>query len=319
MDGQRFDRRTLLFVDQFEEVFTLAEAGEAQAFLDTLHGLIDGRPNLYILLTARADFYPELMACSLWPAIKANRLELTPLGDDDLWAAIVEPAGRVGVTVDEALAVKLIADASGERGALPLVQETLVLLWDKVERRELKLAAYRGMAEGGRSGLQVAIDRRASSVYNNLPEAAQPIARRIFLRLIQFGEGRADTRRQQSVAELRASGDDPALFDRTLARLIESRLLTAGGEAEDPDRRVDIAHEALIAGWPKLQEWLCTAPHRRADPAPAGGEGGRVGVCGETRRPAGRVRATRGREVAGRCGCPGIGPQPGPYEPGGRE
>ena len=138
----------------------------------------------------------------------------------------------MGVTVDEALAAQLIADAAGESGVLPLVQETFRLLWDKVVRRHLGLAAYRGMAEGGRSGLQVAIDRRANLVYDNLPHAAQPIARRIFLRLIQFGEGRADTRRQQTVAELRASGDDPALFDSTLARLIESRLLTASGEAK---------------------------------------------------------------------------------------
>ncbi|MGB4804374.1 MAG: CHAT domain-containing protein, partial [Anaerolineae bacterium] len=247
--------RTLLFVDQFEELFTLTEAGEAQAFLDALSSLI-GRPNLFILLTVRADFYPDLMACSLWQPIRANRLELTPLGDNELWAAIVEPAARVGVTVDEALAVKVIADAAGQSGVLPLVQETLVLLWDKVERRQLRLAGYRGMAAGSRSGLQVAIDRRASLVYENLPDAAQPIARRIFLRLIQFGEGRADTRRQQTVAELRASGDDPSLFDRTLAKLTESRLLTASGEAGDPNRRVDIAHEALIAGWLRLQEWL---------------------------------------------------------------
>jgi tetratricopeptide (TPR) repeat protein len=252
---QRFAGRTLLFVDQLEEVFTLAGADEAQGFLDALQGLM-GRPNLHILLTVRADFYGDLIASPLWPSIKANQLTVEPLGDDALWAAIVEPAGRVGVLVDEALAVRLLADAAGERGALPLVQETLVLLWEKVKDRQLGLAAYRGMGEGGRSGLQVAIDRRASSVYDNLPEAAQPIARRIFLRLIQFGEGRADTRRQQTVVELRASGDDQVLFDATLVRLIESRLLTAGGEAGDAERRVDIAHEALIAGWPRLQGWV---------------------------------------------------------------
>lgn len=253
--GEPEGGRTLLFVDQFEETFTLAEAGEAQAFLDAIQALI-GWPNLHILLTVRADFYPELMASSLWQPIRANRLELTPLGDNELWAAIVEPAARVGVEVDEALAVKLIADASGQKGVLPLVQETLVLLWDKVKGRRLKLEAYKEMGETGRSGLQVAIDRRATTVYHNLPDAAQPIARRIFLRLIQFGEGRADTRRQQIAAELRASGDDPALFDQTLAKLIEGRLLTASGDAEGAERRVDIAHEALIAGWPRLQAWL---------------------------------------------------------------
>jgi WD40 repeat protein len=195
------------------------------------------------------------MACSLWPSIKANRLELTPLGDDELWAAIVEPANQVGVTVDEALAVKLIADAAGQKGVLPLVQETLVLLWDKVAERQLGLKAYQAMAQDGRSGLQVAIDRRASIVYDNLPAAAQAIARRIFLRLVQFGEGRADTRRQQTATELQASGDDSVLLDQTLAILTASRLLTTSGEV-DGVRRVDIAHEALIAGWPRLQEWL---------------------------------------------------------------
>ena len=246
--------RTLLFVDQFEETFTLAEAGQAQQFLDALNALIS-KPNLYILLTVRADFYPDLMACSLWQPIRANRLELTPLGDEELRAAILQPAAQVGVTIDGVLAERLVGDAAGESGALPLVQETLVLLWEKVERRHLALQAYSEMAEGNRNGLQVAIDRRATTVYNNLPEDAQPIARRIFLRLVQFGEGRLDTRRQQTVDELRASGDDPALFDRTLARLTENRLLTTSGE-EGSGRRVDIAHETLIGGWALLRQWI---------------------------------------------------------------
>jgi hypothetical protein len=243
-------------------------------------------------------------------APRAHRLELTPLGDDELWAAIVEPAARVGVTVDEALAVQLSADAAGESGVLPLVQETLVLLWDRVERRQLGLDAYRQMADGGRSGLEVAIERRANNVYNNeLPTEATPIARRIFLRLIQFGEDRADPRRQQTAAELRASGDDPDLFDETLAVLTKNRLLTASGEAQDdkdtetlpPIQQVDVAHEALIAGWPRLQDWLS---ERRAAEL-------------TRRRPVGRLRGAGSRELAGRRLCQGPGHQPGSVGPGG--
>jgi hypothetical protein len=148
-----FNQRTLLFVDQFEETFTLAEAGEAQRFLDILNSLI-GKPNLSIILTVRADFYPDLMACSLWQPIRANRLELTPLGDEELRAAILQPAAQVGVTIDEVLAERLVADAAGESGSLPLVQETLVLLWEEVERRHLALSSlYADMADGNRNGL----------------------------------------------------------------------------------------------------------------------------------------------------------------------
>jgi CHAT domain-containing protein/WD40 repeat protein len=246
----------LLFIDQFEEVFTLADAAEARAFLDAVHGLI-GQPNLYILLTVRADFYAEMMSMGdLWEVVQVRRLELTPLGEDELWAAIVEPAAHVGVEVEDALATALIADARGEAGVLPLVQETLVRLWDKVKGRQLKRSAYRQMGEGGRSGIQVAINDHANDIYHTLPAADRSIARRIFLRLIQFGEGRADTRRQQTVAELRAGGDDPVRFDETLRALVDGRLLTSSGEEGDPNRRVDISHEALIDGWRQLSAWI---------------------------------------------------------------
>ena len=84
----------------------------------------------------------------------------------------------------------------------------------------------------------------------------QAIARRIFLRLVQFGEGRADTRRQQTVAELRGGGDDPILFEQTLHHLTADRLLTLSGDEQTANPSVDLAHEALISGWPRLQQWL---------------------------------------------------------------
>ena len=160
---------------------------------------------------------------------------------------------------------RLVADAAGEPGVLPLVQETLVLLWERLERRFLPLTAYEALvlprssygpaSTAERTGLQVAMARRADGALADLSEAQRSVARRIFLRLVQFGEGRADTRRQQPVAALRATTDDPALFDPTLDHLAGHRLLTLGGD-ERGGRTVDIAHEALIHGWPCLDRWL---------------------------------------------------------------
>ena len=86
----------MLFVDQFEETFTLAEAGEAQAFLDALQGLI-GRPNSAHPPHCAGRLLPRVDGLVPVEADPSQRLELTPLGDDELWAAIVEPAARVGV------------------------------------------------------------------------------------------------------------------------------------------------------------------------------------------------------------------------------
>jgi hypothetical protein len=229
-------QRLLLIVDQFEELFTVAREG-TQPFQEELLRLA-ATPDCWVVLTVRADFYPDLMAAPVWPEVQAHRLEVLPLNADGLREAVRRPAEGSGVYVEEALVERLVADAAGEPGVLPLVQETLVLLWERRERRYLPLSAYEGLARGtaeaggdGRSGLQVAIADHAEAAFAALSEAQRAIARRVFLRLIQFGEGRADTRRQLPVAALRADGDDPALFEATLQHLVVHRLITlSGGE-----------------------------------------------------------------------------------------
>lgn len=263
---------TLLFVDQFEETFT-SSGSEAQKFQETVLKLTHV-PNLYIVLTVRADFYTDLMASPLWGQIQEHRLEVTPLDARGLRAAIVQPAEQNGVFIESALVERLLADAAGEPGVLPLVQETLVLLWEKIERRFLPMRAYASLVlprqkygEAPMTGLQVAIARRADQTLQQLSPEGQGIARRIFLRLIQFGEGRADTRRQQGVGQLRSENDNPQKFEETLRALANSRLITLSGEESQTDgdsqRKVDISHEALITGWPTLQQWI--AERREAE------------------------------------------------------
>jgi len=247
-------RRLLLVVDQFEELFTLARA-DVEPFQRALLRLAES-PNCYGVLTVRADFYPDLMAAPLWPAIQAHRAEVLPLDEDGLRQAIVRPAEDAGVFVEPALVERLVADAAGEPGVLPLVQEALVLLWERLQLRFLPLSAYEALGGAGRTGLQAAIARRADAVLADLAPQQQAIARRTFLRLVQFGEGRADTRRQQPVADLRAAGDAPGKLERMLEHLAYNRLLTLSGEEKAADQQVDMAHEALITGWPTLQGWL---------------------------------------------------------------
>ena len=101
------------------------------------------------------------------------------------------------------------------------------------------------------------------------------IARRILLRLISFGEGRSDTRRQQSRAQLRSAGDDAAVFAFVLQTMVEDRLLTVDDDvAGEP--RVDLSHEVLITAWPELRAVARRAPRGRATPAAARGQGWRL-------------------------------------------
>jgi tetratricopeptide (TPR) repeat protein len=252
--------RVLLVVDQFEEVFTQRTA-QADEFQSALGRWVD-LPGCYLVLTVRADFFADLLICPLWGRIKDHRYEVLPLDAAGLRQAIVRPAEDLGVYVEAALVERLVADAAGEPGVLPFVQETLTLLWEYLERRFLPLRAYEALVMSSRSygtasrtGLQVAMARRADATLAALPDEQQAVARRIFLRLVQFGEGRADTRRQQPVEALRSASDDAVSFEATLQHLADGRLVTLGG-GEGDARTADLAHEALISGWPTLQGWL---------------------------------------------------------------
>jgi hypothetical protein len=72
---------------------------------------------------------------------------------------------------------------------------------------------------------------------------------------VQLGEGRQDTRRPQVISALRAPSNDPGLFNATLRQLTDRRLVTlSGGGDEEPV--VDLGHEAMIAHWPTLSDWI---------------------------------------------------------------
>ena len=248
----------LLVVDQLEELFTLATADERASFLAALPAL-RAVPRCVVICTLRADFFGALIESSLWPEHRGRKqlshLEVSPLRGEALREAIAAPAHEIGVEVEPELVERLLADAASEPGILPLLQETLVQLWDKRTDQVLTLNDYLALGDGERSGLAVALARRADATLRRFSVAQADIARRILIRLISFGEGRSDTRRQQPRAQLCAAGEDAVEFARVLQTMVDDRLLTVDDDvAGEP--RVDLAHEVMISAWPTLARWI---------------------------------------------------------------
>ncbi len=254
--------RLLVVVDQAEEIFTQGSA-EASLFFVALRRLVALR-GTYWLITLRADFFTDLLKSDLWPLVQAHRFEITPLDARSLREAIVKPAEAVGVFIESTLVERLVDGNAGQPGLLPFVQELMVRLWDKLERRYLPLSAYEalvlpltGYSGSEQSGIQAALAQLADELIRTLDSDShrnqnkQRIARQIFLRLVQFGEGRDPTRRQQPKSALCAASVDPSLFEETLDYLAQNRLVVVSAEAGG-EPRVDLAHEAMLAGWPLL-------------------------------------------------------------------
>ncbi len=256
------EERVLWVVDQLEEVFTLCrEEDERRQLLANLMDAAarpDGR-NL-VVVTLRADFYPR---CAAYPELAArlaaHQLLVGPLGEAGLRQVIVEPARRVGLAFEDGLVETILADVArqpGARqpGALPLLEHALLELWRR--RRPdglLTLAAYR--AAGGVEG---SLARRADEVYGELPPERRELARRLLLRLTQPGEGAEDTRRRAPLDELLGLGSEPAAVDEVLDAAVSARLLTTSRDAENEAQGpwVEVSHEALIRGWPRLRGWV---------------------------------------------------------------
>lgn len=249
------NQKVLLYIDQFDELFTQAETEERSQFIDVLQDFITSE-TCTIVATLRADFFGDLMNSPLWNEQVLTQFNLAPLRDRSLREAIVRPAEKLRVYLDDALVERLLADTANEPGSLPALQETMRLLWERMTRRLVPHYAYQALGENGKTGLATALALHAEKVFAGLTSPQRVLVRRIFLRLVQFGEGRPDTRRQQSEDKLTATGDDPRVFHETLNYLADQRLLTVTIDEKSLGRRVDISHETLFSGWPILAEWI---------------------------------------------------------------
>ncbi|WP_442792269.1 nSTAND1 domain-containing NTPase [Amycolatopsis sp. NBC_01307] len=239
------DEDVVLVVDQFEEVFTLCQdAGERAAFLAALvTATTEPGSRTRVVLGIRTDFYTHCARhADLAEAMQDAQVLLGPMTTEELRQAISRPAVDAGYRVENALVSRLVADATGQPGVLPLLSHALLETWRRRRGTTLTLAGYESTG-----GIERAVAQTSEGTFATLSARQQRLARQIFLRMTALGEGTEDTKRRLSRDELDTEDDDTAVV---LAELAAARLVTLD------DTGIDIAHEALIRGWPRLREWL---------------------------------------------------------------
>ena len=238
--GERVPATGLVAVDQFEELFTGAlDEDERAAFIASI-----AASEAVVVVALRADFYGR---CSAYPELRdllANHHVLVgPMTADELRRAIELPAAGAGLQVERELAGALVRDVSGEPGALPLLSTALVELWSERDGATLTIDAYERSG-----GVRGAVARMAEAAYDELDAALRPACRALLLRMVSEEPGVGVVRRRVPLSELELDTREDTRA--VLAALTDRRLVTVG------EHGAEIAHEALLAEWPRLRDWL---------------------------------------------------------------
>jgi formylglycine-generating enzyme required for sulfatase activity len=245
--------RVLLFIDQFEETFTLAEknahlpAGYVATFLQALNQTAE---RITVLLTMRADFYGA--ALPHFEALQQEAYGLKRPSTFALLELITRPAELAGLRFDPGLAGQIIEDTGSESGALALISYVLEALYLRAKARgDGRLSRQDYTTELG--GVQGAINTLADKAYQSLPleEAARQTAlKAVFREFIALTEEDGQLiptrRRSTQLTTLPADSDEKRMVDA----FVDARLLVNDGHS------VEVAHEAILRNWGALADWI---------------------------------------------------------------
>ncbi|MEM9493137.1 MAG: protein kinase, partial [Myxococcota bacterium] len=253
-------RRVLLFVDQFEELYTLcADPDERGAFVACLEAAADDATSpLRVILTLRSDFLDRVADDrERMHEVIRGVVVLPAMGRADLRDALVRPVEQAGHRYETAGMVDTMLDELHDTQCpLPLLQFAAAQLWQRRDRqaRLLSQASYDQL--GGVAG---ALARHADTVLAGFSSREQALVRALFLRLVTPEHTRAIV----SLAELREIGQDAGAVEQVVQQLASARLLiietgdddAAGQDAAD-QMLIELSHESLIERWPRLTRWL---------------------------------------------------------------
>ncbi|WP_437068155.1 nSTAND1 domain-containing NTPase [Streptomyces sp. enrichment culture] len=239
----------VLFLNQLEETVT-AEPATARSLLGLTLALAavpaEGR-RLRVLATLRSASLDDLVEPATARVLSDCAQVVAPLDRAALLRAVEGPASRVpGLTLEPGLAERIVDDAEGEPGHLPMVEFALTELWSREQGVRLTHSGYEAL--GGVAGaLSAHAEQRVGEV---IAEHGEAPVRRLFTQLARPDDAGGFTRKPVRLAplpaELRAAAESLA----TRTRFVR---ITHG---PDGDPLVDLAHEELVRAWPRLRKWL---------------------------------------------------------------
>jgi len=252
----RFGRLVVL-IDQFEEIFSLADMGEVLDLIGVLESFL-ASGQIWLIATLRQDFLHRLEEVPGCRDLFSHGLYfLEPPRLDEISQMIRMPARYAGVRFEQdeesgrTLANELEREAEKDPYALPLLQFVLERLFEnRSDDGILRFADYERI---GRLGGAIAY--RAQQAISHLTEEELSELDSILRSLVTVSSPDAPP---TAVWSDRSALEKNSIHTRIVSKLLDERLLVASGN--DSGSRIRLVHEALIRNWDRLRH--VAAEHR---------------------------------------------------------
>ncbi len=238
----------LLYIDQFEELFTLCDSRYHAPFTALLASVAVSK-RVRVVVTLRADYYNRSLSIPLLASLFEDGSFPLAIPDNlDLLEMIERPAEVAALTLDGDLARRIVREMGSAPGGLALMGYLLDELYKRSHRRgdrRITLDDYQALG-----GVVGAIGARATEEFDKLNDTAKAALPELASLLAVLGTNGTYTRRHARESEYKSIPGAEAL----IAALVKARLLTTG--EENREATIEVAHEALFSHWERLAKIL---------------------------------------------------------------
>lgn len=256
-------KRTVIFIDQFEELFTRIpkEKESLRQEFSLLLSEAAKSPHILTIVTMRDDY---LARCMEYPVLvklineNTSTYMLGVPGPAELYKMISEPADVAGLEFEPGLVSRILKETGTDPGALALMAYALDQLYNASKNSgKLTNAAYDAF-----QGVQGAIGMRAQETFDGILEKyketmtqaafeafsndLRSALTRVFRELLEVDESGKATRKR--VPRERVEYDQHSR--ELVEKFREARLLVSS------EGLVEVAHEALFRSWAVLAAWI---------------------------------------------------------------
>ncbi len=254
-------QRILLFIDQFEELFTQSiDRQYCQKFLQALAHAVNNAKKFTLLFTLRSDFLKTTQQNNDFQQLlgKYSLQHLEDMTLTQIKIGIIQPAAKLGMKFEKGLVDRLLSDLVTDNSNLSLIQFVLNQLWKEQQPCLLTHQGY-GKILGASENINQFLANYAEEVYTEfLQKGKEHRFKQVFLDLLNPGENSENTEHTIRVSTRTEIGENNWLD--IVKILADKRLVVTNWNDQTQEETVKIIHKASIKYWHRLQKWINEYP-----------------------------------------------------------